>query len=180
MANPRAIALIVLLPLGLCLFPGVHLLGNSWSLLVSNGYSIPRESSIVTFQCTEESSGSGEYCLFGSDWTTYYGMCETQAGRFPKCEGDFSAYPKKRTRSCRGFDPQDASTWCNLAAAAPSAREWMLTVITAANGETRLQQGSFPSQHRCEWARKSILSLIGPGTPDLDSAPQANCERVKT
>lgn len=67
------------------------------------------------------------------------------------------------------------------AAAAPPAneREWMLTVTTISRGEPRLQYAWFPTLDRCEEARKAVLKLIGPRTPDLDADPQGKCERVK-
>ena len=93
--------------------PGVHLVENAWLLLVAHGFSVPKASSMVTFQCTVISDGSGEYCEFGQDRNSYYAACVLEGGQHPKCDTDFLSYKKSEAIQCQSFSPHDFRTWCH-------------------------------------------------------------------
>lgn len=103
-----AVAAIVLV----LVVPGIHLVENAWLLLVANGFSVPHTSSIITFECSYISEGSGEYCLFGHDRASYYAACATEAGQLPRCDTDFLSYKKTDSIKCEDFNAHDARTWC--------------------------------------------------------------------
>lgn len=81
--------------------------GNTWLLLTGNGYEIPAESSIFTFDATVMNSGSGDWWLYGEDGKNYYQYTGQGSVRY-------IAYPKVRAINCRGFDPHNSATWCPL------------------------------------------------------------------
>jgi len=109
----KRIAVASLALLGcLIVLPGIHVLANAFMLLAEPEYSVPKASSIVTFNCTRISAGGNtSYCDFGKDWTTYYAACGQGAG-FGSCTGDFASYPKAAAESCSGFNAHDSRTWC--------------------------------------------------------------------
>ena len=99
--------------LALLAAPGIHLMENSWMLLVANGYSIPKGSSALFFSCTSVSSGSGEYCNFGEDRSAFYGMCApSKDTALPQCGGDYGRITRDQAAKCSAFSPHDARTWC--------------------------------------------------------------------
>ena len=53
-----------------------QLFSNFWGLLIGNGYIIPNQSSVFTFQATEMNKGSGDYWLYGEDSKYYYTTLE--------------------------------------------------------------------------------------------------------
>jgi hypothetical protein len=100
----RAIPLILTIVLvGVIVFtPGV---GNLWSLTTGRGFIIPSESSIFTFQVTEENHGSGEWWLHAEDPNYFYARGEKDGLLY-------IAFPKSMVSKCPSFEPRDWKTWC--------------------------------------------------------------------
>lgn len=98
---------------GVVVLPGIHLVGNAFMLLAEPEYSVPKASSLITFNCTKISEGGNtSYCDYGQDWTKFYAACGEAASGPAACQGDFASFPKAAAKSCIGFQPRDASTWC--------------------------------------------------------------------
>jgi hypothetical protein len=51
-----------------------HSCVNLWCLLTENGYFIPQESNIFSFDATEMNSGSGGWWIYGEDKKYYYAL----------------------------------------------------------------------------------------------------------
>lgn len=81
------------------------LLGNLWSLATGRGFFIPAESSIFTFQVTEENLGSGEWWLYGKDKRYLYALHEK--------EPVYLVFPRAAIGQCQGFAEKDYRTWCS-------------------------------------------------------------------
>jgi hypothetical protein len=93
--------------------PGIYVVGNAFMLLAEPEYSVPGDSSIVTFDCTKISEGGiTSYCDFGRDWTSYYAACGSPTAGLASCSSDFASYPRAAAKACSGFNPHDAATWC--------------------------------------------------------------------
>ncbi|RYG15279.1 MAG: hypothetical protein EOO07_15775 [Chitinophagaceae bacterium] len=77
---------------------------NSWYLLVGNGFVIPNESSILTFEVTKMNEGSGEWWLYGQDEQFYYHFLGENGRSYIKIA---------KVNNCNGFNPHDSGTWCS-------------------------------------------------------------------
>lgn len=77
---------------------------NAWYLLVGNGFVIPSESSILTFEVTKMNEGSGEWWLYGQDKLFHYHFIGENGRSYIKIV---------RTNTCKNFNPQDSETWCD-------------------------------------------------------------------
>lgn len=102
---------IVALFLLVVAMPGCHIVGNSFLHLTEPEYAVPEASSYATFDCTKMSEGGNtSYCNFGKDWSSYFAACGMHGAN---CTADYASFPKSAAKDCSGFDPHDASTWCN-------------------------------------------------------------------
>ncbi len=78
---------------------------NLWHLTTSNGFVLPRESSVWTFQTLEMNEGSGEWWVRGRDLNAYYHvMMDGKSG--------YVRITAEEARNCKGFSPEDVTTWC--------------------------------------------------------------------
>ena len=76
-----------------------HSCSNIWSLLTENGYFIPQESNIFSFNATKMNSGSGGWWLYGEDKKYYYALIS-------------SGYLKlQKGKEPEGFNKFDFNTW---------------------------------------------------------------------
>ncbi|WKB81795.1 DUF4952 domain-containing protein [Cellulophaga lytica] len=83
------------------------LFSNFWGLLIGNGYLIPNQSSVFTFQATEMNKGSGDYWLYGEDNKNYYTTLE---------KDNIEPYvfiAKEKAKSIPNFDKTNYETWWN-------------------------------------------------------------------
>lgn len=79
--------------------------GNVWLLATGEGYVIPAESSVFTFEATAMNEGSGDWWLYGEDGNNFY----RYTGGSPHA---YVTYDKTRAGTCQGFDRHDVKTWC--------------------------------------------------------------------
>jgi hypothetical protein len=96
-------ALVIVCVLGLGMF--TTFLGNLWLLSTGEGYRIPVESSIFTFDATVMNNGSGDWWLYGEDSKNFYRYTGEP-------ERPYVVYSRARAASCKGFDLHDGATWC--------------------------------------------------------------------
>ncbi len=98
---------IVLGILGLFLLIGfsTQLFSNFWGLLIGNGYIIPNQSSIFTFQAIKMNKGSGDYWLYGEDQKYYYTTLEKD---HPE---PYAFITKEKAKSIKNFDKTNFETW---------------------------------------------------------------------
>ena len=75
---------------------------NVASLIASNSYFIPKESSIFNFSVTLENLMNGEYWIYGEDEKYCY------------YSGVVSYTSIKKKNICLGFDKLDYRTWCGI------------------------------------------------------------------
>ena len=78
-----------------------QLFSNFWGLLIGNGYLIPNQSSVFTFQVTEMNQGSGDYWLYGEDRKNYY-TNHIEPNAF---------ISKEKAKSTPNFDKTNYVTW---------------------------------------------------------------------
>ncbi len=83
-----------------------HFLLNSFLLLAEPVYIIPAESSIFSFNMTEQNPGSGDWWLYGEDAGHYYAYIGS-------AEVEYHAFPREKVNLCPGFDSRNSSTWCD-------------------------------------------------------------------
>jgi len=83
------------------------LFSNIFSLVIEREYFIPKESSIFTFQETIHNDGSSDVWRYGEDCNNYYYNLST-------FHNDVLFFPKKKTKSCPGFNPKNITTWCGV------------------------------------------------------------------
>jgi len=76
---------------------------NFWYLLTGNGYIIPDESSVFSFNVTKMNDGSGEWWLYGYDEEFYYHYTGEIDNPYIKIS---------TVVSCVDFNPSDVETWC--------------------------------------------------------------------
>jgi hypothetical protein len=110
----KRIVLVLGLLLALIPFmPGIHIVENAWMIVEAGaGNWVPRNSSVVSFECTKASEGGNtSYCFFGHDWTSYYAVCDPNT---KGCRDGFTAFSKTDAEHCTGFDPGNVSTWCDI------------------------------------------------------------------
>lgn len=88
------------------LYAAGPLLPNGWSLLVSRGFFIPRESSVYRFRTLVEHEGSGEWWVYGEDDRYFYYAGDGVAPH------DYVTIKKSDAARCPGFRPTDFGTWC--------------------------------------------------------------------
>lgn len=80
---------------------------NLAQVIIGAGFFIPEESSLFTFQVTQENDGSGEYWLYAEDRKYFYDAASLEL------EGAlYLAFPKDKVDDCPGFLPKDSTTWC--------------------------------------------------------------------
>ena len=76
-----------------------HSCTNLWYLLTENGYFIPQESSIFSFEATKMNLGSGGWWIYGEDNKYYYALYQ-------------SGYLKlQKGNEPENFDKFDYHTW---------------------------------------------------------------------
>ncbi|ARU56846.1 hypothetical protein OLMES_2798 [Oleiphilus messinensis] len=78
---------------------------NLWHVMTSNGYIIPKESSLFSFQVIEMNQGSGEWWTYGRDDQYYYHFLALPDRPYVKI-------PTASTVNCPGFIPNQFGTWC--------------------------------------------------------------------
>jgi hypothetical protein len=83
-----------------------YALGNAWLMLTGQGYEIPEESSIFTFNATVMNNGSGEWWIYGEDGRNYYHY----TGGSPR---SYIALAKAQSTKCPAFDRHSITTWCS-------------------------------------------------------------------
>ena len=79
--------------------------GNVWLSATDSDYRIPPQSSVFTFRATRMNPGSGGWWLYGEDDERYYAS-DGDPGRVV-------AIDKADAARCVGFDPLEASGWCD-------------------------------------------------------------------
>ena len=83
------------------------LVSNLWNSMTGQGFIIPNESSLFTFEATKMNDGSGEWWLYGEDDNYYYSM--EKAG----VEKPYIIISKIRTEQIPNFNKHDYKTWEN-------------------------------------------------------------------
>jgi len=83
-----------------------HVLGNLYWRLTDgdSGFFVPQESSVFTFQWTENSGGNALFWVRGEDWSNFYILHGTESA--------YLVFPKAAVAKCAGFDPANLRTWC--------------------------------------------------------------------
>ncbi|SHN57169.1 hypothetical protein SAMN02745728_00877 [Desulfovibrio litoralis DSM 11393] len=103
---------------------GTTLVLNSCRLIVDRGYFIPNDSSIFTFKPTVENNGSGEWWIYGEDYTYYYAYPEVDDYMNYDYAGvELNIYIKiRKINNCPNFNKEDYKTWCDAIKTSPQAK----------------------------------------------------------
>ncbi len=83
------------------------LFSNKLSLLHRNGYFIPSESSVYTFQETKMDNGSGGYWLYAEDENYYYSLVTEDENQ------PYGIISREAADSIVWFDKTNYKTWNN-------------------------------------------------------------------
>lgn len=76
---------------------------NLICMIIDRGYKIPDNSSIFTFKENKMNEGSGDWWLYGEDFSNYYGISDSMEIIY------FT--PKKVSISNKKFNKYDYNTW---------------------------------------------------------------------
>lgn len=111
MSMKNKISVIGLGLLGSLLVVGfsTQLFANLWGYLVGDGYVVPNQSSIFTFQVTEINKGSGDYWLYGEDQQYYYTSLDKELEK--DNTEPYAFISKEEASLIVGFDKTNHETW---------------------------------------------------------------------
>lgn len=85
-------------------FSFTSVFGNIWLLLTENGYEIPKESSIFTFEATKMNDGSGGWWIYGEDNEKYYALSTDSINSILFID-------KLQSKKIENFDKFNYETW---------------------------------------------------------------------
>lgn len=86
---------------------------NIWLSATGNGFFVPGESNILSFEVTKMNEGSGEWWLYAKDGNFYYAITE---------DGNPEYYTYPAGKEPPGFDSLNLETW-DKALLAPGQRK---------------------------------------------------------
>lgn len=101
----RTITIGLFTILVIILITSTELLENIWELTTGNGYIIPAESSIFTFNATKMNEGSGEWWLYGEDSKYYYTMEKWESNK------PYFKILKEEAKKIISFNKHNYKTW---------------------------------------------------------------------
>ena len=94
----------------LALFVSAHLVistsffGNLYSIATENGYEIPKESSMFTFEATKMNEGSGGWWMYGEDNKKFYALTIDSVNTIISID-------KNQSQKIKNFNKLDFKTW---------------------------------------------------------------------
>jgi len=95
--------------LGIILFIGftTPLFTNLWGVSTSNGYIVPKESLMLTFNVTKMNDGNGDYWLYGEDEAYFYSQMMKDDDK------SYIKISRKEANKNKLFDKTNFKTWDN-------------------------------------------------------------------
>ncbi|CAM2811168.1 hypothetical protein DRF59_14730 [Chryseobacterium flavum] len=100
----KKILLLLALSVFICVFVFTSFFGNLYSIVTENGYEIPKESSVFTFEATKMNSGSGGWWMYGEDHKKYYALTNDSISTIISIN-------KTKSKKIKTFDKLDYKTW---------------------------------------------------------------------
>jgi hypothetical protein len=100
MRAKKQILSITLIASMILVFLGRVFLTNLFCLATGQGYFIPQESTVFTFNALMMNSGSGEWWLYGEDKANYYALTDAEG-----------YYVIDKTNTPENFSDLDKDSW---------------------------------------------------------------------